>query len=406
MALELLKPVKDEKETESSFHPGWESEEVYNNGDDFFQALLSEISQANTSIEMESYIFERDIIGSYVLEALKQAASLGVRVRVMVDGVGSSTWNIKTLTELKESGVEARIYHPLPWVWLRFKARIKFFKLRHISILYHQINRRNHRKLCLIDHRVAWLGSMNVTAQHLNMNPTQKAWRDTGVRVEGESVGLLRLAFEKSWIRAWTPFQTRIWSLKRLIQENQGLFASQNILVRLNNSHLLRKRYYLDLLNRIRQARDCVWITNAYFIPRGSLIHALREAAQKGVDVRVLLPGKSDVRIVRWVSISTMARLLSAGVRIYEYLPSILHAKTVVIDDWATIGSTNFNHRSLIHDLEVDVVVQHPSSLEKLKSGFINDLKVSNNVTFKKWKRSYWLERWMGRIFSVLRYWL
>src|SRR5262249_50801603 len=159
-----------------------------------------------------------------------------------------------------------------------------------------------------------------------------KGWRDTGARVEGRAVRRLHLAFEKSWARAWSPVKRKLWSLKRMLQENRGYFSESEVLVRLNNSRFLRRRFYEDLLERIRSAREWVWITNAYFVPRKSLVQALHVAAENRADVKILIPCKSDLRIVRWVTAYILEQLFKAGIQVFEYLPSNLHAKTILID--------------------------------------------------------------------------
>jgi cardiolipin synthase len=383
----------------------WEREEIFNSGDVFFARLLAEISEAQWSVYLEMYIFELDPFGQRVLETLKQVAARGVEVRVMVDGVGSPAWSRNLLKELAESKIDARIYRPYPWVRMGFRIFPRLLSYRRLSLWFQLLNRRNHRKVCILDQKIAWAGSFNISACHLREFFRENAWRDTAVRVEGSEVANLVLVFEKSWRRAWSPFRKRQWFRKRDPFRREA-FNKPNALVRLNFTQFLRRHYYRELLQRIRSARKRVWIISAYFNPARSLVRALRAAAWSGIDVRILLPRKSDVRSVRWISFIILGGLLRAGVRIFEYLPSILHTKIIFINHWATIGSSNLNRRSLHHDLEVDIVVQKEETLEVLENQFLRDLDFSEEITFEKWKNRFWLERFLGRMFFFLRYWM
>lgn len=389
----------------SSVPPEWESEEVFHSGDAFFSALLAEFSRARESILLETYIFELDSLGLRMLEALKDAAARGVKVRVMVDGVGSPAWSRKILEELQESGVEARIFRPYPWVKIGFRFFPKLLNFRQVARWLQILNRRDHRKVAVIDGKTAWLGSFNITQVHLQEFAGDAAWRDSGVRVEGGEIKILTEAFEKAWGRAWSPYRRRKW-FRKTKKARRADFLNPQGLVRLNFFPLLRRRNYEGLLHRIGASRRRVWITSAYFVPERPLLRALRVAAWGGVEVKVLIPVKSDVRFVRWLTMVVVYGLLRAGVEVYQYVPHVLHAKSVLIDDWATIGSSNLNHRSLHHDLEVDVVVRRSESLASLEKQFLRDLDFSEQVTLEKWRHKFWLERFLGRLLFFLRYWM
>ncbi|MEK6705962.1 MAG: phospholipase D-like domain-containing protein [Bdellovibrionota bacterium] len=401
----------------------WVSEEIFYSGDEFFRHLEFDIGAAKDSIDLETYIFENDQLGVHILALLSKATQRGVTVRVMADGVGSSNWGIKLVYDADKLGVETRVFHPIPWLlgsyFLWAEARGK----RGILRLLNTVNRRNHRKVCVIDKRVAYVGGMNVSSWHLLEAHGDKAWRDTGARVEGWAVAHLTAAFEKAWrdARGIKRSLKKIWVSRkhRLVERIDAVkrrlaFLPQRtpaehklrILVRLNDSRIRRRRYYIDLLYRIVRSRNRIWITNPYFVPHGSLLRALRVAAKSGVDVRVLVPRKSDVFFMRWVTAAFYGSLLRSGARLYEYLPSVLHAKTILIDEWATVGSTNLNYRSLFHDLEVDVVLTSAESLKSVEEQFLKDLEKSHEVTITDWRRLGLLGRFGGRIALLFRYWI
>jgi len=383
----------------------WEEEKVYGNSDEFFIGLLSGIEQAERSVDLEMYIFELDHLGSKILASLAEAAARGVQVRVLVDGVGSPAWGKELLRELEAQKVNARIYRPYPWVKLGAKSIPQILNIRRLGILFRRYNRRNHRKACVIDGKQAWVGSMNVDEKLLRAYGGDEAWRETGVRVRGEAVQVLRFAFERAWMMAWAG-RPRSFHIAKSGLLDFDYFWKKNAWVRLNLSFYLRNLYYQDFLDRLHTAMKRIWITSAYFVPAGSILRALRIAARSGVDVRILVSNKTDVRISRWVTGVLLKGLLQAGVRVFEYEPRILHAKTLLIDDWATVGSSNMNHRSLIHDLEVDVVLENKQSLEDLESLFERDSAHSLELLKENCKRGGGIEGLLGRLLFFLRYWL
>jgi cardiolipin synthase len=381
----------------------WDKEDVYHSGDAFFSSMFTEIDRARERVDFETYIYEDDTVGRAVAQKLVDAAALGVRVRVMVDGVGSPGWLGHFAPRLLAAGVEARVYHPLPWTFLFGPYRRPWAVASWIR-LFKKINRRNHRKVALIDQRVAFLGSMNVSRCHVESIAGTDAWRDTGVRVEGSLVGKLDEAFEQAWQEAWAPGRGRRGWLRGRFRRRWA--HRQGDLVRTNYSRSLRQLARREFLRRIVDARVRVWITNPYFVPHSLLIQALCFAAVRGVDVKLLVPAKSDVVFMHWVAVAFYGQLLQAGIRVFEYEPRILHAKTFLIDEWVSVGSNNLNHRSLIHDLEVDVGLTHRSSQESLEKQFLIDLGAAHEVTLAEWRRVPWWTRLAGRMVLWFKHFL
>jgi cardiolipin synthase len=165
-----------------------------------------------------------------------------------------------------------------------------------------------------------------------------------------------------------------------------------------------RSENYLDLLVRMLAARERIWIENAYFVPDGSLIRVLRVAAESGVDVKIVVPAFSDVVFIPWIASAFHLGLLNAGVQVFEYTKSVLHAKTMIIDEWGLVGSSNLNHRSLLHDLEVDAVLTNAESCRSLREQFERDLLSCRRITLENWNQRPLVERLIGRMLLAVRH--
>lgn len=380
----------------------WDSEQVFHHAHDFYGAVLGDIARAQRTIDLEIYIFSDDDVGHRFMEALREAAGRGVRVRVIGDGFGASGWAAHHVPGLLEAGVEARVFRPMPWRLLKMAAN-RLTLLNNMVGLFMTLNRRNHRKLWLVDGRIAYVGSLNISKNHLETAEGGANWRDTGVRVEGPAVAEMAWAFEKTWSISW-----RFGGWKRLFHGRHSMPKPRrhSCLVRLNDRIKSRKGLFRDLLNRISFSKRRVWITTPYFIPSRRLVRRLCRTARRGVDVRILIPRRPDVRFVQWVAAAYFDLLLPSGVRVFEYLPGVLHAKLVRIDDWATVGTSNLNHRSMLHDLEVDLVVTHDESKASLERQFLLDLTQSEEVTERTLESRSWMSALAGRILLLFRYWM
>ncbi|RIL08655.1 MAG: cardiolipin synthase B, partial [Proteobacteria bacterium] len=316
----------------------WESEELFFDGDTFFTSLKSAIASAERSIELECYIFSQDSLGTEIIEALCAAAKRGVQVRIMVDGIGSLGWGPRYSEQLNQAGASYRIFHQVPWEWLRMHGPNPGLLVSFIELLT-RLNKRNHRKFCIIDERTAFIGSMNIWDVHLESRHGPDAWRDTGARIQGDEVINLLTAFNIVW---FTKRQKLLYFLR---SRGRRMLFPESSLVRLNSTRKLRRKNYLGLISRIRSAKHRLWITNSYFVPHGALLRALGRASARNVDVRIIVPSRSDVIFMPWVTASFYQGLLKKGVRIFEYQKSVLHAKSIIIDDWTILGSSNLNYR-------------------------------------------------------------
>lgn len=376
--------------------PSLPTETIFFEGKTYFESLINDLHLARVNIDFEFYIFDLDELGKQIIEALIQSAKKGVAVRVLVDGAGSPQWGGNLVKSLEQAGGETRIFHPFPWnLWQWSRSHVKLPSILKAIYLILKINSRNHRKVCLIDKKIAYLGSFNISKDHLARDPQNQGWRDTGVRLESANLTPLHQGFEAAWNHI--PIQER---LHRMFSH-----INPNMIIRLNNTRHRRRILYKNLLRRIRRCQQRIWITNAYFIPDNFLLKKLLDAAYRGIDVRILLPRKSDVLFMPWASNAFYERLLKAGVRIFEYLPTMLHAKTLILDDWMLVGSSNLNHRSLLHDLEVDVNIRQNSAKEALERQFSLDLENAKEIYLNDWHKRPWHQRIVGRLLLYAKYW-
>lgn len=365
---------------------GWASERVYDSARQHYDSMLQGIDSALSRIDLAVYIFELDEIGEMFVQRLRQAAQRGVRVRVLVDGVGSARSAFALGERLTGVGAEFHIYHPLPWYWDDYRWSLREGSwIQKFWFFLNTVNRRDHRKFMVVDGCRAWCGNFNLCVDHIGDSPP---WRDYGVRVEGGEVADLVKHFEQ----VWTDCE------EGEIVINPELSCS-------NESMRTRWRRNRRLARTIREARHRVWICNAYFSPSPSILRAIRAAGKKNIDIRLIVAGRSDVPLFPLLTSTYYADLLKMGASVYQYDRGILHAKVVLVDDRCIIGSTNMNHRSFYHDLELDVILSHRESVESMEEWLRRDMKLSRRIgraDVSPLSRSFWLG-WLPRL---LRYWM
>jgi cardiolipin synthase len=359
---------------------------------EYFEGLIADIDNAQTTIVLEVYIFELGIVGNRLLEALERAAARRVKLQVLIDGVGSYRDGNAIATRLDTPECALRVFHPLPWDFGLYRRA--FGSGRGLSRLLHSfasLNHRDHRKLCLIDGKIAWLGSYNITDDHFNYREAAGGddyWHDTGLRVTGPVVDSLVTNFNQVWQR-----KTGSRSKRTLYFLSGGEIAR-------------RRRHKLQLLQVLGLACQRIWITNAYFNPTARLLRTLKVLARRGKSVRLIVPEHSDVVFFPLLARSYYADLLQAGIQVYEYDRRVLHSKTMVIDDQALVGSTNLNYRSLFHDRELDLLTDDSDVVSRLQSRFEQDVLDSTEITLLNPRKHPWLIRPLGWIARFLRYWL
>lgn len=368
--------------------PVWNTEQVFFSAADWFASLLKNIQQARHSIFLQTYIFSIDSIGEPLLQALCEAAQRGVRVCVIVDGVGSSVAVVVLQEKLRASGAELHIYHPLPWAWAKNRIERSGWATRFFRRLW-RVNQRQHSKLCLIDSQQAWVGSFNITDDHIENYDRGFNWKDCGVCVTGARCQLLREFFEAVWFddtRKLSPY---------------FLFHPVT-----NFSLFLRRRRLRVFLQSLYAAKQRIWIISAYFSPVQSIVRALKKAGYREIDVRIMVPAHSDVKFFPALASTYYIDLLRAGVKIHEYEKGILHTKAMLIDGNVVVGSSNLNHRSMLHDIELDIPLYAQYSQIAMEKEFCYLLANSREITQKNINRFYAWLLVLGQIPRLLRYWL
>jgi cardiolipin synthase A/B len=367
----------------------WQTETLFYNAPDYFKALLTDIDQAQHSITLETYIFNNDIVGKQVIKALCNAAMRGVAIKVLMDGIGSYEDADIISTQLMQAKIQVRIFSPLPWSFAahHYPHNQEKWYEKWVAFLG-RLNKRSHRKLCIIDNHIAWVGSFNITTYD-DQATLDNSWKELAVRVEGEHIEQLQQDFNAVW---GSIDQNKYYPRLRYFLSNHSIN--------------LRRHKNARLIKYINDARNRIWITNAYFSPSHAFLKAIQKASMRGVSVKIIVPAKSDVIFFPSLSITYYADLLKAGIFIYEYQQNILHEKSMLIDDMAIVGSTNLNYRSFFHDLELDLLLTKPATLCAMEEKFTADIEHSQQITLAKLQRYPTLLLVAGWLSRFLRYWL
>lgn len=375
----------------------WKTEDIFYDGDDYFDRLIRDIDHAQHYITVEIYIFNDDTIGKKLAAHLINAHQRGVKVQIIVDGIGSYGFFDKLHGIFQKRGIMVKMYNPLPF-YHPYYGKLSFVrKIQVFGARMWRLNRRNHRKIITIDHTILYTGSFNFTAEHTRYH-MEKPWKDMGVRVEGEHVKFAVLNFKKLWkLRDFYRYKKQ---LKGAINLNWRLSP-----LRLNHTLFMKRYYYKNFLQKIQKAEKRIWLMTPYFIPKRRLIRTLGKAAKKGVDVRVIISLKTDVKFFRWLQYFYYAYLLKKGVKVYQYTDAVLHAKSYIIDDFMTIGSTNLNHRSFIHDLEVDLAIQDDDNKRGIEEHYLAATMTQKIITLEGLKHRPLWDRILSRLFFLFKYW-
>jgi len=358
---------------------------------DYFKNLIADIDTAKKTIDMETYIFSADEVGNAVANALVNAAKRGVKIRLLVDGVGTRNWKNAMSNKIEAAGIKTKVFHPLFWLRSHWKLQRPFFK--KLIHLLTSINSRNHRKTCVIDSVIAYIGSANIS-DGFYLHKKKTSWHDITVRLTGMCLHEIQYAFNKAWKS--NPFKTKIRHLFTRIEIDP--------VFRLNFSGRQRRIIYKALLQRVKQSKNRIWIANAYFFPNPFFLFKLAQAAKRGVDVRIVLPGDTDVIGIELLTRSCFAILFEANITVMKYSDGILHSKILIIDDWFCVGSSNLNNRSFKRDLEVDLKIQTPEAKTFLENQFQNYCENSQIINKKSLQTLTWLEKiilWFARLIRL-----
>lgn len=340
--------------------------EILNNGEETFPALFKALLQARKFIHLEYYIIAEGSLATRLKEILLQKAAEGVEVRVIYDDVGSWSLSKSYLRELREAGIQI-----FPFLPVRF---------HHFA---NKANYRNHRKIAVIDGEVGFVGGLNIADRYMDGVAEIGVWRDTHLRVVGEVVTSLQVIFLIDWY-----FVRRELLLDKdeylPYVRTEGNVVVQAVTSGPDSDWASIQQAYFTLIN---MAKKYVFISTPYFMPGETTLNCLKTAAMSGVDVRILLPHKSDSWLTHWCTRSFAEELLEAGVRIYWYQKGINHSKVIVVDGIvASVGTANMDLRSFEQNFEVSLIIYDREVVKRLAADFIEDLKVSSEGTIQRWK--------------------
>ncbi len=341
--------------------------DLFFSGEDKFKALLKSINNAKQYIHMEYYIFKNDQIGKKVIKALALKASEGVEVKLLVDGMGGRFLRKKLTNILKEAGGEVLFFYP-PF--------IPIFNVR--------INYRNHRKICVIDGKEAYLGGFNVGDEYLGLSKKFGYWRDTHIKIKGSAISAIQWQFFVDWRFASGE---EIKGCQSYIGENsyQDEVGIQIVSSGPDSKWPSIKDGYLKMISN---AEERIYIETPYFIPDDSIYEALKIAALSGVDVRVMMPNKPDHPFIYWASLSYIGDLLQAGVKFYVYERGFVHSKVLIMDqDVASVGTANLDIRSFKLNFEINAFLYDRQINNALGDRFYNDLANCKEITIESYSK-------------------
>jgi len=360
------------------------SAQVFVDADETYDRMQEAILAASDHVHLASYIFRPDAAGRRFRDLLVAKAGEGVEVRLLVDDVGSHGLDDSFVLVLENAG--GKFARFMPVMPLRPTWRP---------------NLRNHRKILVVDGLVGFCGGLNIGEEYQGRKKKFAPWRDTHMRIEGPAVWRLQEIFCEDWhfaadenllSRKYYPdFQADACPGKEMIQVVESGPDKRYETIR------------AVLFSAINAARKNVYITTPYFIPDDAMLLALKVASWRGVDVRILLPGKSDLLLVKWAGRSYYRELLEAGIRLYEHRPGILHAKTMAIDgSWATVGSANLDIRSFRLNFEVNVLISGRAFAARMEEIFASDLEHAHEITTQQMRDEPRLKRFTQSVCRVL----
>src|SRR4030067_1237003 len=351
-------------------------------GNESFEKIFNAVKEAKLFICLQFYIFRNDDTGIQLSELLQQKRREGIHVYILYDHFGSFGTPRSFWRDMRKTGIQVRASHPFKWT----------APFRYVH--------RDHRKLVVIDSEKAFTGGLNIANEYsgFHFKTRGKVWRDTGILLEGPIVNKLFKSFKKSWY-AWGG--EKIDFQENNFEEHVRGIPAMPVFV---DSSKKRRRMRRLIYYSINHAKQYISLTTAYFTPSRRMVEALEAAIQRGVKVRLLVPGKSDVPAASYAGKAFFSKLLNAGVEIYTYLGDILHAKTYVFDEcWSIIGSTNLDFQSLRYNDEGNVGILDAGFASQMMEIFEEDLKQSSNIETKEWLRRPFGEKAKEYFFSFFR---
>ena len=357
---------------------------VLQNGEETFPAILKALKAARDHIHLAFYIIEDDKIGQSVQQILEDKARQGVEVRVIYDGVGSWPLHGRYTKSLKKAGVKVFPFRPV-----------------NFPFLTSELNYRNHRKIIVVDGQTGFLGGINISDKYLEGTKYLGFWRDTHLQIDGDAVKSLQAVFLMDWYFVSNQFLNQPkYFPKTTIKEKQLV----QIVASGPDSEWasIMQAYF----SSIASAKEYIYITTPYFTPNRSILTALKTAALSGIDVRLILPGRSDSRIIQWCTFSYIEELLQAGVRVFIYQNGFPHSKVMMVDGvFASIGSANMDIRSFDQNLEINALIYDRPTVNDMEARFEKDLTHTYELNLENFLNRPFDQKFresVARIFSPL----
>lgn len=346
--------------------------EILTNAEPTYASILEALDSARHHIHLDYYTIRHDEIGSKFKAMLLRKAAEGVEVRVIYDGIGSMELRNAYVQELLDGGVKMQCF---------LAPRIAFFDKR--------VNFRNHRKIVVVDGKIGFVGGINIGDEYLGKNPKLGFWRDTHVRIEGDAVYYLQLVFMRDW---WFTAREKLDHPAYLPEH--GCSGTEQVQIVASGPNTSADSILESVFSAISAAKDKLYIATPYFIPDPSVLMGLRTAALSGVDVRIILPHKSDSRLVLYSSLSYVQDLLEAGVRIYRYRKGFIHAKVMIVDRlMAAVGTANMDMRSFFSNFEINANLFGSKAIGRLEEDFMLDLKDCYELKLGEFEARPWTQK-------------
>ncbi|MDB5888344.1 MAG: cardiolipin synthase [Rhodocyclales bacterium] len=376
---------------------------LLSDGPDTYGAMLEAIHRARKLILLESYILDNDAVGTRFAEALTERSKAGVTVAVMVDAVGTLSTPNAYFDALQQAGIIVVHFNPID-------------PLR--SWFGWTLDERDHRKVLVVDGKVGFTGGLNLSevyssrpgrsgARRKELAGENAPWRDTHVRIRGPAAMDLQREFLRGWAEQGGPPLLAAATVVAANQADAGTMPGRDLVRIVATSPDEGSAIYWTLLGAINRAQHSVHITMAYFVPNREFLDALEDASNRGVDVELVLPGFSDFWMVFHAGRAHYTELLKSKVRIYERRDALLHAKTAVIDGiWSTVGSSNIDWRSFVHNHELNAIVLGPSFGAQMEAQFDKDRSASVPVMLNEWNQRSWTFVLRERAALLFSYWL
>lgn len=360
--------------------------DVFEDGQRTYAAIAGVLAAATSEILVEMYILRDDRVGLRLQKLLADAVARGVRVCVLADAVGSFGTSRQYWRALEAAGIEVRLFHP--WWHSPLHAW-----------------RRDHRKIIVADRAIAFTGGMNIGEEYgSSIRASDASFRDCFVQMDGEVALEMASVFAEGWKRAGGAPLVGLAPVQRSASVRKPPAPEPAILILDSRPGRGQPQTIAVLASLVGAARERLWITTPYFAPPDGGLQILIDAAQRGVDVRLLLPGLTDVGILRYAAHGAYARLLRGGVRVFEYQPAILHAKTMVCDSHlSVVGSANLDFRSLWFNAECNVLVDDARTAGELEAHFVHDLTMSHEITMAEWRTRSLVQRAIAFVARGLR---